>query len=72
MRGRELTDPAVATRKSLRFVRCSTCGCITHWEGIQPAEGGRMGVNARNFDPNMLGKVRIRFFDGASTWKFLD
>src|SRR5262245_33777297 len=19
-------------RKSLRFVRCATCGCITHWE----------------------------------------
>jgi hypothetical protein len=31
-----------------------------------------MGVNARNFDPNMLGKVRILLLDGASTWKFLD
>jgi hypothetical protein len=31
-----------------------------------------MGANARNFDPNMLGKVRIRLLDGASTWKILD
>ena len=31
-----------------------------------------MGVNARNFDPRALASVRIRRFDGASTWKFLD
>ncbi len=31
-----------------------------------------MGVNARNFDPALLGSVRIRRLDGASTWKFLD
>jgi len=29
-------------------------------------------VNARNFDPSALGSVRIRRFDGADTWKYLD
>jgi hypothetical protein len=58
--------------KSLRFVRCRTCGCITHWEPIRPKEGSRMGVNARNFEPGSLGSVRIRLLDGASTWKYLD
>ena len=58
--------------KSLRFVRCSTCGCITHWERNHPKEGGRVGVNARNFEPASLGSVRIRLLDGASTWKYLD
>ena len=27
--------------KSLRFVRCSTCGCITHWERVHPKEDGQ-------------------------------
>jgi len=58
--------------KSLRFVRCSTCGCVTHWEPIRPKEGSKMGVNARNFEPSSLGSVRIRLLDGASTWKYLD
>lgn len=57
--------------KSLRFVRCARCGCVTHWERIMPKAGARMGVNARNFDPLELGEVRIRLLDGASTWKYL-
>jgi hypothetical protein len=31
-----------------------------------------MGVNARNFAPGDLGKIRIRLLDGADTWKYLD
>jgi hypothetical protein len=31
-----------------------------------------MGVNARNFEPSVLGTVRIRRLDGADTWKYLD
>jgi len=58
--------------KSLKFVRCSTCGCITHWKPIRLKEGSRMGVNARNFEPSSLSLVRIRRLDGASTWKYLD
>jgi len=57
--------------KNLRFVRCAHCGCVTHWEPIKPRRGARMGVNARNFEPSHLGKVRIRLLDGADTWKFL-
>ena len=58
--------------KSLWFVRCSACGCITHWEPVHSTGSGRMGINARNFDPALLGSMRIRRLDGASTWKFLD
>ena len=58
--------------KSLRFVRCSTCGCITHWEPTHPREDSKMGVNARNFEPGSLESIRIRLLDGASTWKYLD
>jgi hypothetical protein len=58
--------------KRLKFVRCATCGCITHWEPVQKTKHGRMGVNARNLEPDTIAHVRIRRLDGASTWKFLD
>ena len=43
-----------------------------HWERIVPVEGGKMGINARNFDPEVLGSVRIRLLDAASDWEGLD
>ena len=57
--------------KSIRFVRCATCGCFMYWEPIV-GDKNRMGVNFRNFDPSVIATTRIRKFDGAETWKFLD
>jgi hypothetical protein len=31
-----------------------------------------MAVNFRNFDPSDIETIRVRRFDGATTWKFLD
>ena len=31
-----------------------------------------MGVNARNFEPEALGPVRIRKLDVAVSWKVVD
>jgi hypothetical protein len=31
-----------------------------------------MAVNIRSFDPDEIGDVRIRRFDGAVTWSYLD
>lgn len=58
--------------KRLRFVRCATCGCITHWEPVDRSRARRMGINMRNFDPADMASIRIRRLDGAKTWKFLD
>ena len=60
------------SKRYLQFVRCSNCGCVTHWEPIAPIRGARMGVNARNFEPDQLGAVRIRRLDGAVTEEYLD
>ena len=57
--------------KTLRFVRCADCGCVTHWEPIKPNAQASMGINARNFEPSELRGVRIRLLDGADTWKYL-
>jgi hypothetical protein len=58
--------------KSLKSVRCGTCGCVSHWEPVQLQADSRVGVNTKNFEPCALGEVRVRHLDGASTWKFLD
>ena len=58
-------------RRSLRFMRCSTCGCVTHWEPVAAERVDRLGVNARNFAPEQLGPVRIRLLDGAITEKYI-
>ncbi len=58
--------------KSLQFIRCRHCGCVTHWEPIVADRGPRMGVNARNFDPAEIRDIRIRHLDGAVTERYLD
>jgi len=68
----ENTEAYVQGDKTLRTIRCRTCGCVTHWEPIQPEPGARHGVNLRNFPPALLEAVRVRRFDGADTWQFLD
>ena len=61
-------DPAIHTRGG----DCRTCGCVTHWEPLQPTPGAKHGVNLGNFDPELIASVRVRRFDGANTWKFFD
>jgi hypothetical protein len=58
--------------RTLRTVRCRTCGVATHWEPLEPTPGQKHGVNLRNFDPALLRSVTVRRFDGADTWTFLD
>lgn len=58
--------------RMLRFVRCRTCGCILHYEATKNPRGHKIGVNARHMDPAVIAKARVRRFDGAKTWKFLD
>lgn len=58
--------------RTLRTIRCRTCGCVTHWEPIDPHPGARHGVHLGNFDPALLAAVKVRRFDGADTWTFFD
>jgi hypothetical protein len=57
--------------RSIKFHRCSNCGCVTHWAAAKlPAD--RMGVNARLMASEVLAAARRRRLDGADTWKYLD
>jgi len=58
--------------RMIRYVRCRHCGCLLHHERTRKLTDGRVGVNMRNCDPAVIAKARVRRFDGAKTWKFLD
>jgi hypothetical protein len=58
--------------RTIRTMHCKVCGCATHWEPLDPATDTRMGVNARNFEPPAVDGVRVRKFDGAETWAYVD
>lgn len=58
--------------KCLATMSCKTCGCTTHWEPRNPPDYPRMAVNMAMADPKDLEGIRIRHFDGADTWEYLD
>jgi hypothetical protein len=66
------TDEYIQGDRTLRTVRCQTCGCVTHWEPLDPSRHTHHGVNLNNFDPQSLAQVVVRHLDGADTWEFLD
>jgi hypothetical protein len=41
-------------RKGIRFLRCATCGCVMCWAWVSPKPERTMGVNACNFEPEIL------------------
>ena len=47
----EATAEYIWGDKTLRTIHCRTCGCVTHWEPLQPTPGCKHGVNLGNFDP---------------------
>lgn len=69
---RGATESYAWGRENIRFVRCSSCGCVTHYERPGASPERRIAVNARCFDPSVIEGVRVRRLDGADTWKYLD
>lgn len=58
--------------KTLAFHSCRTCGCTTHWENLDPSPEARMGVNLAMAEPAAIADLRVRRFDGADSWTYLD
>lgn len=50
---------------------CPACGCVTHWSGLGE-HAARAAVNFAMMPPQARQGVRVRHFDGADTWTFLD
>jgi hypothetical protein len=66
------TVPYVQADGTLEMHHCPTCGCTTHWEPVQKEGAERMAVNGRLMDPAAIAHVRLRHFDGAESFRYLD
>jgi hypothetical protein len=56
----------------IEFYHCRQCGCSTHYESVEKTPSSRFAINARCLAPEELARVKVRHFDGASSWKYLD
>lgn len=64
--------PYVWGDRELEFYFCTTCGCLTHYESVEKQADSRVAVNSRMMAPADTDGIRVRTFDGADTWKYLD
>ena len=71
-KGAGTTVPYVQGDRTLAVHHCATCGCITHWQSTDKGNPDRMAVNARLIEERDVEGVRVRRFDGAETWTYLD
>ena len=55
----EATAEYIWGDRTLRTIHCKTCGCVTHWEPLEPTPGAKHGVNLGNFDPKLIASVRV-------------
>ena len=55
--------------KMIYFHHCNNCGCVTHYS---PVEGERAAVNFRMFSNETIKKIKVKHFDGADSWTFID
>ena len=58
--------------KTIEFKHCKSCGCITHYTPTDCGNKDRMAVNFRLVPANILKSVKIRYFDAAETWTFIE
>ncbi|MCJ8298165.1 MAG: hypothetical protein MJK13_04410 [Pseudomonadales bacterium] len=58
--------------KSLAVHSCKNCGCTTHWENLHPDKSSVMALNFRMCERADIKDIRIRKFDGADTWSYID
>ena len=64
--------PYIWGDKDIAFQHCSVCGCMTHYESLSTEEPRRRAVNARMLLAKDIQDAKVRTFDGADTWQFLD
>jgi hypothetical protein len=54
--------------KMIEFHHCNNCGCLTHSTPTERGNKDKMAVNFRLVNANIVGSLKIRYFDGANTW----
>ena len=71
-----LTQAYCHGNRTTAFHRCSTCGCVTHFVGIERGPAGSlkglMAINARLMERSVLQSLNVKRFDGLESWAVLD
>lgn len=68
----EATRPYVWNDQVIEFHHCRICGCLTHYQSSDKAKDSRLAINCRMMAPEAIAGIRLRTFDGADTWKYID
>ena len=69
---REVETAYLWNDRVIEFCHCNSCGCMTRYESVEKHRDSRIAVNARMLSPDAIAGLRVRTFDGAETWKYLD
>ena len=66
------TEGYVWGARTITTHRCRVCGCVTHWQPQPENPDRRVGINLRNFEAAWVAGIRVRRFDGADRWDYVD
>ena len=58
--------------KRINFHFCPSCHCLLHNSSEAKEGQKRIGINTRMASPESINTVRVRKFDGADSWEFVD
>jgi hypothetical protein len=67
------TREYVRGERMIGFHFCGVCGCVTSWRSLSPDEdrGYRIAVNLRLAEPESVGAILLRRFDGLDSFSDL-
>ncbi len=54
------------------FFHCARCGCVTHYETTEASGNNWVGINFRMMNASLITTIPVRYFDGATTYKYID
>jgi hypothetical protein len=58
--------------RTISTFHCRHCGTVTHWLPLAPKPDAKFALNARTLEPAAIAGLRVRHFDGAHTWAYVD
>ncbi|AQS40313.1 hypothetical protein Sps_05244 [Shewanella psychrophila] len=56
----------------IEFHHCQSCGCLTHYVTTDKVPDAKYGINFRMAPITKMKDIKVRHFDGADSWKYLD
>ena len=59
-------------KQSITYHSCKRCGCTTHYTSTREDGSYRIAINTRMAARSATENIRVRHFDGADSWKYLD